>query len=101
MTEESPLAHICSCLISYSSSIRMKSFSRQIMENCQPPYGVASKICMNSLTAVSTCRIADCHSDVSRPSQLSANIYLRQFPQYRSSASTNDIFLGGIKVNPV
>jgi hypothetical protein len=40
------------------------------------------------------------YSDVSRPSQLSAHIYLRPLAQSRSSSS-NDIYLGGIKVNPV
>lgn len=43
---------------------------------------------------------ADVLSDVSRPSQLSAHIYLRPLPTARSSSS-NDIYLGGIKVNPV
>lgn len=44
--------------------------------------------------------MAELFSDVSRPSQLSAHIYLRPLPNARSS-STNDIYLGGIKVNPV
>ena len=43
----------------------------------------------------------DLNSDVSRASTLSAHIYLRQSPTTRGSSSSNDIYLGGIKVNPI
>ena len=66
--------------------------------------GDAFKICILPLNPpvsgllISTNLVYD--SDVSRASQLSAHIYLRALPQSRSSSS-NDIYLGGIKVNPV
>ena len=69
-------------------------------KNCKPPFSTVPLERTRALS-VQLRMETDLNSDVSRASTLSAHIYLRQSPTTRGSSSSNDIYLGGIKVNPI